>query len=250
MSKNKVLDTALSIIDKYIQLDQMEISRKIYAETGFCDQDYNKFLSVISSGSFTLGDYIRKRRIYFAACELVSHQDKPITDIALDYGYSDQSAFSRAVKKEYGNTPAEIRKNKMTFQNNRLNLEDYMTSNTRLDAILKKCDSSSELCYSDRECFNSFIQATEEYGFDVSTCCLISELAERLEIPFSRLIDICIDIALDYKYDPNCIPPWVDYFLDLGIHSDIELKEICNYYECDRYELTPKMVREYQENHK
>ena len=42
MSKNKDLDTALSIIDKNIWLDHKEIVRRIYAETGYCDHDFNK----------------------------------------------------------------------------------------------------------------------------------------------------------------------------------------------------------------
>ena len=44
---SKVLDTALTIIDRDIRLKHSEIVRKVYAETGYCDQDYNKYLAVI-----------------------------------------------------------------------------------------------------------------------------------------------------------------------------------------------------------
>ena len=54
MSNNNVLGTALSIIDKHILLNHKEIARKIYAETNYCDQDYNKFIAVITSGDLTL----------------------------------------------------------------------------------------------------------------------------------------------------------------------------------------------------
>ena len=110
MSKNKVLDTALSLIDKHIRLDHKEIARIIYAETTYCDQDFNKFFSVISSGSLTLRDYIRERRLYLAVCDAIENPQKALADIALEYNYSDQSAFSRAVKKAYGKTPAKLRK--------------------------------------------------------------------------------------------------------------------------------------------
>ena len=84
MSKNKVLDAALSIIDKHIRLDHKEIARIIYGETGYCDQDYNKLLSVISAGSLTLRDYIRKRRLYLAICDVIGNPQKHLADIALE----------------------------------------------------------------------------------------------------------------------------------------------------------------------
>lgn len=74
---SKVLDTALTIIDRDIRLKHSEIVRKVYAETGYCDQDYNKYLAVISSGSFTLRDYIRKRKLFFAVGDLISNPEKP-----------------------------------------------------------------------------------------------------------------------------------------------------------------------------
>lgn len=247
MSKNKILDTALSVIDNNIHLDHKEIIRKIYVETGYCDQDYNKFLSVVSSGVLTLGGYIRKRKIYFATCELVNHQEKTIAEVAQDYGYSEQSSFSRAVKKEYGKTPAEIRKTNYKLPDNRLNLENYVGSKSRLYAIFQKLESSNILCRTDCDYFYEFIRATEEFGFDISTCCLISELSERLDIPFGHLISKCFDMMIDYKDD---IPLLIDYAIDLGIYNDEELKAICDYYKCDCYELTPWQVQEYREKHK
>lgn len=247
LSKNKILDTALSVIDNHIHLDRKEITRKIYAETGYCDQDYNKFLSVVSSGVLTLGSYIRKRKIYFAACELANHKEKPIADIAQDYGYSEQSAFSRAVKNEYEKTPAEIRKNNYKIPDNRLNLENYVGSKSRLDIIFQKLESCGVLWGGDVDYFKEFIRATDEFGFDISTCCLISELSERLDIPFSRLISKCFDMMIDYKDE---IPPSIEFAIKLGIHSDEELEAICEYYKCDCYELTLWHVWKYQEKHK
>lgn len=247
MSKNKILDTALSVIDNHIHLDHKEIIRKIYAETGYCDHDYNKFLSVVSSGALTLGGYIRKRKIYFAVRELVNHQEKTIADIAQDYGYSEQSAFSRAVKKEYGKTPAEIRKTNYKLPDNRLKLENYVGSNSRLDIIFQKFESSGILWGTDCDYFQEFIRATDKFGFDISTCCLISELSEKLDIPFSQLINKCFDMMIDYKDE---IPLLIDYVIDLGIYNGEELKAICDYYKCDCYELTPLHVQEYRKKHK
>jgi AraC family transcriptional regulator len=56
----------------------------------------------------TLGDYVRKLRVEFAAHKLVT-TDEPLTGIALAAGFSDQSHFSRTFKRQTGMTPATFR---------------------------------------------------------------------------------------------------------------------------------------------
>ncbi|MCR4646618.1 MAG: helix-turn-helix domain-containing protein [Oscillospiraceae bacterium] len=143
MSNNRVIDTALSIIDKNIHLDYKKIAKKIYAETGYVDQDFNKFFAVVTSGAFTLQSYIRKRRLYFAACDLVNGSEKTIVDLSLECGYSDQTSFTRAIKKESGTTPAEIRKGKENIPDVRKVLESHLTNKTRIDAVIEKYESNN-----------------------------------------------------------------------------------------------------------
>lgn len=57
----------------------------------------------------TAGQYLVKVRID-AACERLSGTDDAIADIALDCGYSDQSAFSRQFKQAVGVSPLAYRK--------------------------------------------------------------------------------------------------------------------------------------------
>lgn len=84
-------------------------------------------------------------------------------------------------------------------------------------------------------------------GFDISTCYLISELSERLDIPFGQLISECFKMTISC---PSGIPPSIELAIKLDIHSGEELKEICEYYKCDCYELTPWHVWEYKEKYK
>lgn len=247
MNKNKVLDTALSIIDKYICLDNKEIVKKIYTETGYRDQDYNKFLSIVSSGKLTLCDYIRKRRLYFAVCDLMNHPEKSLVDITQDYGYSEQSAFTRAVKKEYSKTPAELRKSKLEIPDNRKMIEGYFSKKSRLDSVMDRITSDGVYNWHDDSYFESFIHATEEFGFDVATCCLISELSEKLDIPFAFLMKSCFEMAIKYHSTPDYIPSHIDYVIDIGITSDKELYAICKYFDCEYYDLTDWHVQEYRE---
>lgn len=58
---------------------------------------------------FTLGEYIRNRRLTLAAEELTS-KDAKVTDIAAKYSYESIDAFTKAFQRLHGVTPAKIKK--------------------------------------------------------------------------------------------------------------------------------------------
>lgn len=55
-------------------------------------------------------DYLRYRRLAFAL-KAVRDTKQGILDIAMDYGFSSNEAFTRAFKEAYGVTPSQYRKN-------------------------------------------------------------------------------------------------------------------------------------------
>ena len=58
---------------------------------------------------FTVGDYIKRRRLALAGGELISTNQK-IIDIALKYGYSSPDSFTKAFIRFHGVTPTSVRK--------------------------------------------------------------------------------------------------------------------------------------------
>ena len=58
---------------------------------------------------FTVGEYIRERRLTLAGSELVSTDEKVI-DIALKYGYDSPDSFTKAFTRFHGITPTAVRK--------------------------------------------------------------------------------------------------------------------------------------------
>ncbi len=63
-----------------------------------------------ATGDETLSRFITKRRLEHCAAELADPgQRKTITELCLDWGFSDSAHFSRAFRTHYGLTPREFR---------------------------------------------------------------------------------------------------------------------------------------------
>lgn len=58
---------------------------------------------------FTVGEYIRQRRLSLAGSEIISSDEK-IIDIALKYGYDSPDSFTKAFTRFHGVTPSAVRK--------------------------------------------------------------------------------------------------------------------------------------------
>lgn len=57
-----------------------------------------------------LSEYIRKRRLSLAACELSKRRHTDIGSLAEKYGYSNQSAFTKAFREQHGVSPSAFLK--------------------------------------------------------------------------------------------------------------------------------------------
>jgi len=83
---------------------------ELAALTGLSEYQFKRRMKWIFQ--ITAGRFIIKTRID-ASCELLAHSSTPIVDIALECGYSDQSAFTRQFRSITGLTPSGYR-NKRT----------------------------------------------------------------------------------------------------------------------------------------
>ena len=94
---------------------------------------------------FSLGDYIRMRRLTLAAEELMQSHDKIIT-IALKYGYDTPESFSRAFQRFHGITPTQARRGGSVKSFSRLSVKLILTGGTTMDYRIEKKEATRILC--------------------------------------------------------------------------------------------------------
>lgn len=58
---------------------------------------------------YSVSEYIRNRRLYFAALDVIKGKDK-IIEISYLYGYDTPESFSKAFKRFHGVSPMQLKK--------------------------------------------------------------------------------------------------------------------------------------------
>ena len=98
------IQNAIDYIEEHIT---QEIDYETLARQSFSSSYHFQRVFGILCG-FTVGEYIRNRRLSLAGAELAKTQAKVI-DIALKYGYESPDSFAKAFQKFHGITPSAAR---------------------------------------------------------------------------------------------------------------------------------------------
>ena len=85
-------------------IDYEEVAKKCYSSS----YHFQRVFSILCG--FTLGEYIRNRRLTLAGRELATTNVKVI-DVALKYGYESPDSFTKAFQKFHGILPSQARNN-------------------------------------------------------------------------------------------------------------------------------------------
>lgn len=102
---NEGITDAIAYIEENLtdDIDINKIAEKAYVSSFY----FQKIFNVLCG--FTVGEYIRNRRLSLAAQELCSTNIKVI-DAALKYGYDSPDSFARAFTKFHGISPSAAKK--------------------------------------------------------------------------------------------------------------------------------------------
>jgi len=105
MEWSECISRAISYIEDHIT---EELTIKDIAKAAMVSPYYFQKGFAMLCG-FTVGEYIKKRRLAIAGMELITTNRK-IIDIALQYGYDSPDGFTRAFTRFHGVTPTSVRK--------------------------------------------------------------------------------------------------------------------------------------------
>ena len=101
---NEGITNAVAYIEEHLteEIDINKVADQAYVSSFY----FQKIFNVLCG--FTVGEYIRNRRLTLAAQEL-SSTDIKVIDAALKYGYDSPDSFSRAFAKFHGISPSAAR---------------------------------------------------------------------------------------------------------------------------------------------
>lgn len=128
------LQSAIDYIEANLteDLDYAEIARRAYSSSFH----FQRIFGILCG--YTLGEYIRNRRLTQAGSELASSSARVI-DVALKYGYDSPESFSRAFARFHGITPSQARANSASLKSfSRLSVKLVIEGGTVMDYRIEK----------------------------------------------------------------------------------------------------------------
>lgn len=130
-------------IQRAIDYLEEHLTEKIdYEAVGKCAYSssfhFQRIFSVICG--YTIGEYVRCRRLSLAGEELADKNTK-IIDVALKYGYSTPESFSRAFLKFHGVMPNQVKSGTELKSFSRLSVKLILSGGTVMNYRIEKKDS-------------------------------------------------------------------------------------------------------------
>lgn len=255
MHKN-YFDIVMAHIEENVDKPAEEIKRQIPLLIGRNGRGFGESFALLTG--YPLGYYIKQRQLLYAVRDLLKNYKAPIAQIASQYQFSDQAAFSRAVKAKYHFTPSEIREKGLFFDEEPCTLSMFTQNaqDSRTKQILRSMELGGPMDSAQIDLMLLIDEVNKDFELDWDTCCLIMELAERMDVPFVRMYDACTAAWLDARSDNEGFVSEMDeiqyelWLKDMGVESEQELKEIGSWFHCAPGMVSVDMVARYREHQK
>ena len=100
-----VINETLRYLEKNILTvrSPKEVAMEVHVSSGYLQNSFQMITG------YTIGEYIRSRRLYLAAMDRIE-KDEKIIDVAERYGYETPESFTKAFSRFHDATPNEIKK--------------------------------------------------------------------------------------------------------------------------------------------
>ncbi len=182
------------------KIDIEEVAEKAYSSSFH----FQRVFSVMCG--FSIGDYVRMRRLSLAGEEL-SKGNAKIIDVALKYGYDTPESFSRAFTRFHGVSPSDAKRGGKVRIFTPLSVKLILTGGSKMDYRIEKRDAFRVVCKRKRVGKPQSASATpdisamwKEFGEDGTMGRLIACMPKN---PVMKgLLGICFSSELDAKQFP------------------------------------------------
>lgn len=128
------IQRAIDYVENHIMepIDYEEVAKRAYSSSFH----FQRVFSILCG--FTLGEYIRYRRLSLAGSELLRSDDK-IINIALKYGYDTPESFSRAFSRFHEIAPSQAKNNSAVLKSfSRLSVKLILNGGNTMDYRIEK----------------------------------------------------------------------------------------------------------------
>lgn len=113
--------------------------KTLSAKMGLSVYEFRRIFSFVIGSP--ISEYIRKRRLSLAALELIKNKHTDILSLSEKYGYSSQSAFTKAFSEYHGVSPTVLLKEKTEIKLFTVpKFEIHISSSEYIDFSIKKSD--------------------------------------------------------------------------------------------------------------
>lgn len=196
------IQCAIDYVEENIteEIDMEEVAKRAYSSPFH----FQRVFGILCG--FSLGDYIRMRRLSLAGEEL-SRGNGKIIDIAMKYGYDTPESFSRAFTRFHGIAPSEAKRSGKVKIFTPLSVKLTLTGGSKMDYRIEKRDAFEVVCKRKQVGKPMSANATpditamwQEYGADGTMGRLIACIPDN---PVMKgLLGICFSSELDGKQFP------------------------------------------------
>lgn len=204
------LQRALDYVEEHIKepIDYEAVAKCAYSSSFH----FQRVFGIICG--YSLGDYIRFRRLSLAGSELACGKIKVI-DAALQYGYDSPESFSRAFTAFHGVTPSAAKRGANLKSFSRLSVKLILHGGTKMDYRIENKEAFSVVLRKKRfpKAHEVTTQEIAKFWGECSADGTIPAVCKY--IPENNIFKNCI-IGVSFDADPNM--PNKDFPYGIGTH--------------------------------
>lgn len=197
------IQNAINYIEDHLaeEIDYEAVARESFSSSFH----FQRIFSILCG--YTLGEYIRSRRLSLAGTELATGKEKVI-DIAAKYGYDSPDSFAKAFQRFHGIAPSQARGNGAILKSfSRLSLKITLEGGSVMNYRIEEKESMVLTGYKRRFTGDPNDKGLQDHNFACET-----RLYQYLLQGMSR------DFVKHYEVLTNFSPDGYDFYIAYRIH--------------------------------